>query len=70
MYFYAIIIHIFNMDEAGAIFKIMICVIQYKIIFFSSTKNNVEPKKNNKRKARKSRKTRNIKRDKKIARKK
>ena len=67
MYFYAIIIHVFNMDEAGAIFKIMICVIQYKIIFFSSTKNNVEPKKNNKRKARK---TRNIKRDKKIARKK
>ena len=58
------------MDKAGAIFKIMICLIEDNIFFFSSTKNNVEPKKNNKRKARKSRKTRNIKRDKKIARKK
>ena len=58
------------MDKAGAIFKIMICLIQDNMYFFSSTKNNVEPKKNNKRKARKSRKTRNIKRDKKNSKKK
>ena len=73
MEFYGIIIHIRNMDKAGAIFKLMLYAIQYIYIYiyiyiYSLTYRNVEPKKNNIRKARKTRKTRNFKRIKRIAR--
>ena len=61
------------MDKAGTIFKLMLYAIQYIYIYiyiyiFSLTYRNVEPKKNNIRKARKTRKTRNFKRIKRIAR--
>ena len=52
MEFYAIIIHICNMDKAGAIFKLMLYAIQHTYIYiyiyiyiYSLTYRNVEPKK-------------------------
>ena len=71
MQFYAII-HICNMKNPGAVSRIMIYVIRYKIktmfLFFDTwecrTQQRVEPNKNNKKKAIKTRETKNFNRNK------